>query len=108
MATLVLTAVGSLIGGPVGGAIGALLGNQVDRALFTPKGAKGPRLGSLAVQSSSYGSDLPRLYGTMRVAGSVIWATDLQESKHHSSSGKGQPKATSYSYAASFAVALSA
>ncbi len=44
----------------------------------------------------------------MRVAGSVIWSTDLQETKHKSSAGKGQPKTTSYSYSASFAVALSA
>ncbi len=108
MATLVLTAVGTLVGGPIGGAIGSLIGTQIDRSLFTPKGAKGARLGSLAVQNSSYGSDLPRLFGTMRVAGSVIWATDLKESKHSSSSGKGQPKSTTYSYSASFAVALSA
>ena len=108
MATLVLTAVGTLIGGPIGGAIGAVIGNTIDSAIFTPSGAKGARLESLAVQGSSYGSDLPKLFGTMRVAGSVIWSTDLQESKHKSSAGKGQPKTTSYTYSASFAVALSA
>ncbi|WP_419826070.1 phage tail protein [Sphingomonas sp.] len=106
MATLVLTAVGTLVGGPIGGAIGAALGSQVDRALFTPKGARGPRLGSLAVQSSTYGAELPRLFGTMRAAGSVIWATDLLESRHKSGA-KGQPKTTTYSYSTSFAVALS-
>ncbi len=108
MATLVLTAVGTVVGGPIGAAIGGLIGNQIDRALFTPAGAKGPRLESLAVQGSSYGADLPILFGTMRVSGSVIWATDLKEAKHKSSAGKGQPKVTSYSYSASFAVALSA
>jgi len=108
MATLVLTAVGTLIGGPIGGAIGAAIGNTIDRSIFTPKGAVGARLDSLVVQTSSYGSDLPKLFGTMRVAGSVIWSTDLQESKHKSSAGKGQPKTTSYTYSASFAVALSA
>jgi hypothetical protein len=108
MATLVLTAVGTVVGGPIGAAIGAVIGNQIDRALFTPKGAKGPRLESLAVQGSSYGADLPILFGTMRVSGSVIWATDLRETKHRSSAGKGQPKTTTYSYSASFAVALSA
>ncbi len=108
MATLVLTAVGTLVGGPIGGAIGAVIGGTIDRAIFTPKGATGARLGSLAVQSSSYGSDLPKLFGTMRVAGNVIWSTDLQESKHSSSAGKGSPKTTSYTYSASFAVVLSA
>ncbi|MBA2932991.1 hypothetical protein HZF05_02665 [Sphingomonas sp. CGMCC 1.13654] len=107
MATLVLTAVGTVIGGPIGAAIGAVIGNQIDRAVFTPKGAKGPRLDSLAVQGSSYGADLPRLFGTMRVSGSVIWATDLKESTHKFG-GKGKPKTTTYSYSASFAVALSA
>ncbi len=107
MATLVLTAVGTVVGGPIGGAIGAVIGNQIDRAIFTPKGAKGPRLDSLAVQGSSYGADLPRLFGTMRVSGSVIWATDLRESTHKSG-GKGRPTTTTYSYSASFAVALSA
>ena len=107
MATLLLTAVGSAIGGPIGGAIGAVIGNQIDRSIFTPKGAKGPRLDSLAVQGSSYGADLPKLFGTMRVSGSVIWATDLRESSHNSG-GKGQPRSTTYSYSASFAVALSA
>ena len=40
---------------------------------------RGPRLGDLAVQTSSYGSAIPRIYGRMRVAGTVIWATDLKE-----------------------------
>ncbi|HET8613775.1 MAG TPA: phage tail protein, partial [Sphingomonas sp.] len=106
MATLVLGAVGTLVGGPIGGAIGAVIGNQVDRALFSPRAAKGARLGSLAVQQSRYGSELPRLFGRMRIAGTVIWATDLKEDVHHSG-GKGRPKTTSYSYSASFAVALS-
>jgi hypothetical protein len=108
MATLVLTAVGTLVGGPLGGAIGALVGNQIDRGLFSPKAAHGARLDSLAVQASSYGTDLPRLFGTMRVSGSVIWATDLKEDKHRSGGGKGSAKTTSYSYSSSFAVALSA
>jgi hypothetical protein len=90
------------------GAIGALIGSQVDHALFSPKAAKGARLDRLAVQGSSYDADLPRLFGTMRVAGTVIWSTDLQESSHASGGGKGKPSSTSYSDSASFAVALSA
>ena len=108
MATLVLTAVGGAIGGPVGGAIGAILGQQIDGRLFAPKGRQGPRLGDLAVQTSSYGSELPKIFGMMRVAGTVIWATDLQEHKRTSGGTKGRPKTTDYSYTASFAVALSA
>lgn len=109
MATVVLSAVGTVIGGPIGGAIGALIGNAIDHAvLFKPKGREGPRLNELQVQTSSYGSQVPQLFGTMRVAGTVIWATDLRETKTKSGGGKGRPSVTSYSYSASFAVALSA
>ena len=107
MATLILTAVGRLFGGPVGGAIGAVLGQRVDQRLFAPKGRTGPRLTDLSVQTSSYGSAIPALFGKTRVSGTVIWATDLVETREKVKTGKGQPKQTVYSYAASFAVALS-
>ena len=108
MATLVLSAVGTAIGGPIGGALGALLGQSVDRnLLFKPKGREGPRLSDLAVQLSTYGKQIPRIYGTMRVSGSVIWATDLKESKKKSGGGKGRPSNTVFSYSVSLAVALS-
>jgi len=107
MATLVLSVAGTYFGGQVGGMIGAMVGQQIDQILFAPKPRQGPRLGGLSVQTSSYGSQIPKLFGTMRVAGTVIWATDLVE--HRSTrGGKGQPRVTSYSYSASFAVALSA
>lgn len=108
MATIVLSAVGGLVGGPLGAVIGAQVGNYIDHEiLFKPKGREGPRLSELRVQTSSYGTQIPKLFGTMRVAGSVIWANDLSEHRS-TSSRKGQPTTTSYSYTASFAVALSA
>ena len=69
MATLVLTAVGSAIGGPIGGAIGAFIGQQIDAEIFAPPARQGSRLKELAVQTSSYGSQIPGIFGTMRVAG---------------------------------------
>ena len=108
MATLILTAVGGAIAGPFGAAIGALAGQYADNALiFRQPARQGPRLTELAVQTSSYGTQIPQLFGTMRVAGTVIWSTDLIESSQ-TSHAKGQPSVTSYSYAASFAVLLSA
>ena len=107
MATLILTAVGTAIGGPVGATIGSLLGQAIDARLFAPKGREGPRLSDLRVQTSSYGSVIPRLYGRIRVAGTVIWSTDLIEHRQRQSAGKGRGSVTSYSYSASFAVALS-
>lgn len=109
MATMVLTVAGGLLGGPLGAAIGGLVGNAVDHAILPAgKRREGPRLSDLKVQTSSYGTQLPRLFGTMRVAGSVIWATDLVEHRASRSGGKGQPGTTTYSYTASLAVALSA
>lgn len=62
MATLVLTAVGTVVGGPIGGAIGSIIGQYVDRTLlFAPKARHGPRLGELAVQTSSYGTPIPKI-----------------------------------------------
>jgi len=107
MATLVLTAVGSAIGGPIGGAIGAAIGQQVDNNIFAPKPREGARLKELAVQTSSYGSQIPAIFGAMRVAGTVIWATDLVERRVKSGGGKGRPSAINYSYSVSMAVALS-
>ncbi|WP_223181531.1 phage tail protein [Sphingopyxis sp. LK2115] len=107
MATLVLTVAGGLIGGPVGAAIGAALGQQVDAAILAPKGREGPRLADLKVQASTYGQQIPQLFGTMRVAGSVIWATDLIERHEKRGGGKGRPSVTEYSYSVSLAIALS-
>jgi hypothetical protein len=107
MATVTLSAVGSVVGGPLGAAIGAIIGQQIDNVIFAPKGRQGPRLGELAVQTSSYGAAIPKIFGTMRVAGTVIWATDLREDKSSTGGGKGKPKTTNYNYSASFAVALS-
>ena len=78
MATLVLTTVGSMVGGPIGGAIGAVLGQAIDQRLFAPKARHGPRLGDLSVQTSAYGSAIPKIFGTMRVAGTVSWSSAVR------------------------------
>src|SRR5688572_31258169 len=98
MATLVFSTVGTILGGPIGGAIGALIGQSIDEQVLGPN-SRGPRLGDLSVQTSSYGTQIPRVYGRMRVAGSVIWSTDLVQSEE-TSGAKGQPGVT-YSYAVS-------
>lgn len=107
MATLVLTTLGTALGGPIGGALGSIVGQSIDRNLFGPPVRRGPRLGDLSVQTSSYGTPIPRIYGRMRIAGTVVWATDLREEEVISGGGKGAPGAIGYAYCASFAVALS-
>ncbi len=108
MATIILSAVGQAIGGPIGQSIGAAVGSLIDNKVFgKSKGRSGPRLKELEIQTSSYGTQIPKILGKMRVAGSVIWASALKESSQKEGGGKGQPSYTSYSYSASFAVALS-
>ncbi|WP_370033664.1 GTA baseplate fiber-binding domain-containing protein [Qipengyuania mesophila] len=107
MATLVLGALGTLVGGPLGGALGATLGRSLDAMIIGSPRREGLRLKELAVSTSSYGQPIPALYGKTRVAGTVIWATDLEERRETSGGGKGKPRTTSYSYSVSLAVALS-
>lgn len=106
MATLVFTAVGTALGGPIGGAIGSFVGNQVDHALAAGSRQEGPRLKELAVTTSSYGTPLPRYFGQMRAAGTIIWATDFRENREVTGGGKGRPSVTSFNYTVSLAVAL--
>jgi hypothetical protein len=105
MATLVFGAIGTALGGPLGGALGALLGQQVDNAIIGNGHVRGPRLKELEITASSYGSAIARHYGRMRVPGTIIWSTDLEEASA-TSGGKNRPDVTTYSYSVSFAVAL--
>lgn len=107
MATLILTSVGTLLGGPLGGMVGAAAGQSIDQRLFGPRGRQGPRLADLRVQSSHYGTPVPRVYGRMRIAGTMIWAADIVERRQRSRAAKGAPRNTTYRYTASFAIALS-
>lgn len=106
MATLALGAVGTLLGGPIGGLIGSFLGGAADRRLFGTARGQGARVADLRVQSSAYGEPIPRLYGRLRVAGNVIWSPGIVERAGRGSGKRGS--GTSYSYTASFAVALAA
>jgi hypothetical protein len=106
LATLVLSAVGGIFGGPLGRGLGALIGNQIDRLIFKPSSGEGPRLKELPVTTSSYGMPIARHFGTMRAAGSIIWANDIAESSEKVGGAKGSPSTKTYSYSASFAVVL--
>jgi hypothetical protein len=68
-----------------GAAIGGALGSLLD-----PKEIiEGPRLEDLKVQVSTYGIGIPRLYGTERFGGNVIWSTDKLEIATDTEAGKG-------------------
>jgi hypothetical protein len=78
---------GFFIGGGLGGALmGANLGMAAGNFLLPRKkqivklpSQEGARLADLRVQLSSYGEVIPKIYGSMRLAGNVIWALDIKE-----------------------------
>lgn len=111
----VLGVTGAVVGGIVGGVSGASLGFQIGYMAGTyvdPQDTRveGQKLDSLKVQDSSYGGGIPKIFGTMRTAGNVIWATDLiqHEKDDTRKGGKGGDTQTqvTYTYTANFALAV--
>ena len=107
--TLGLTAAGGYLFGPLGAGAGALVGSFLFGAGGGQK-VEGPRLGDLSVAASTYGGVIPVGFGTQKVAGTIIWATEIREEKHTNTQGGslfgGGTKVVEYRYFASFAVAL--
>jgi len=119
MASILLKSAGAAVGnmllpgfgGVLGGALGSVAGGMVDQSLGLNGRVTGPRLDSLAVQDSRYGAGIPVIYGTARVAGNVIWATDLIQTTHRNSVGGkggmgGGASAETYSYSVHCAVGI--
>lgn len=121
MATMMLTTVGTVVGTAVGGPVGGFIGGQIGRSLggaiegSAKKHYEGARLEELAVQTSTYGKVIPKLWGSMRLAGNVIWSRPMKETVTTttvSGGGKGggatRSKSTSndYSYYVTLAVAI--
>lgn len=102
------TIVGYSIGGPWGGAIGSVIGTVVGLQFEPDTERKGPRLDDRRVQVSTYGAAIPYLFGTVRVAGNVIWSEDIEEVTTENEQGKGGPTNTTitYTYFGTFAVLL--
>lgn len=114
MATILLQAAGAFLGGmlgPIGSAIGtaagALAGYAIDRALIEgTRRIEGPRMSGPRPFTAEEGNSLPRVYGTARIGGTLIWATRFKETRRTRRQGKLGPKLTEYSYYANAAFAL--
>lgn len=106
--------VGFYVGGPVGALQGAALGASIGGVLDPPKGptVEGPRLQDKGVQTSTYGTAMPRIYGTIGGAGNItqIENNQLKETvRKESSGGKGGGSSTTtklYTYSATFQLSL--
>lgn len=80
------------------------ISNAFDNRVF-----EGPRLDSFHLQTSRDGAPMARIYGRVRLAGQVIWASRIREtvSEDPVQSGKGGgPTQRNYSYSISFAIGL--
>lgn len=116
MATILFQAAGAALGGvfgPVGAivgrAVGALAGSIVDRSLINgSKTITGPRLGDARLPGADEGTAIGRVYGTMRVGGTLIWATRFEEEVSvERQGGKGRgPRVETYRYYANLAVGI--
>ncbi|KQI72698.1 host specificity protein [Loktanella sp. 5RATIMAR09] len=123
MATIALSAVGMALGGSIGGSVlglsmatigraaGAVIGQRIDQQILGAGSGsvETGRIDRFRVTGAAEGADVQQIYGRMRVAGQVIWASQFQESSSSSGGGKGAPsapKTTTYSYSVSLAVAL--
>jgi hypothetical protein len=119
MASIILRGVGTAvgnallpgIGGAFLGALGSVAGASLNGALGLGTKIQGPQLANLSVQDSRYGAGIPVVYGEARIAGNVIWSTDLiQASQTQNVGGKGGggETVTTYSYSVHCAVGICA
>ncbi|MEJ0062412.1 MAG: phage tail protein [Alphaproteobacteria bacterium] len=111
MASIVLSAAGNAVLPGVGGILGKLAGGAIDRQFgFGARKSEGPRLENLKVQDSRYGAGIPIIYGRARIAGQVIWSSDLIETVHEEDAGgkggTGGASSRRYSYSVNCAVAI--
>ena len=117
MATILLQAAGAALGsvfGPVGAIIGraagALAGSVIDRSLLGgTREVNGARLSSARLAGASEGTAIPRLYGTARLGGTLIWATRFEEETVTERTGgksSGGTRTTTYRYYANLALGL--
>ncbi|QOL79794.1 baseplate multidomain protein megatron [Pseudooceanicola spongiae] len=123
MATILLSAAGAAIGGTVGGSVlglsaavtgrfaGALLGRVIDQRIIGA-GSDAVETGRVArfrLTGAGEGDALPRVYGRMRIAGQVIWASQFSEVSTTSGGGKGAPrppKVANFSYSVNLGIGL--
>ncbi len=127
MATILLSAAGAAIGGGFGGsvlglsgavigrAIGATLGRVIDQRLMG-SGSSAVETGHVdrfRLTAASEGAPVGQVWGRMRVAGQVIWASRFLEKTTTTTTGGGKgapptPKTTTteFSYSVSAALAL--
>ena len=116
MATILLQAAGAALGsifGPFGAvlgrAVGALAGSVVDRSIINGTTTiSGARLGDARIPGADDGTAITRAYGTVRIGGTLIWATRFEEEvRTERTGGKASgPRVETFRYYANFALGI--
>ena len=116
MATILLQAAGAALGsvfGPVGAvlgrAAGALAGSVIDRSIINgTQTVSGARLGDARIPGAEDGTAITRAYGTVRIGGTLIWATRFEEEvRVERQGGKASgPRVETFRYFANFALGI--
>lgn len=116
MATILLQAAGAALGsvfGPVGAvlgrAVGALAGSVIDRSIINGMTTvSGARLGDARIPGAEDGTAITRAYGTVRIGGTLIWATRFEEEvRVERQGGKASgPRVETFRYYANFALGI--
>lgn len=119
MATVLLQTAGAALGsvfGPFGAilgrAVGGLAGAAIDQSLFGKSStATAPSLSGARISSADEGTPIARIYGTMRLSSSLIWATRFEEEitvERQGGKSASKPKKTveSKAYYANLAVGI--
>ena len=84
--------VGFMVGGPMGAQIGFVGGTVLGSMIFPMKSkVEMPKVGEYPIQRSNKGIPIPPIYGTVRMAGNILWMGKLisYTIKHSASGGKG-------------------
>ncbi|OJF98070.1 baseplate multidomain protein megatron [Pararhizobium antarcticum] len=116
MATILLQAAGAALGsvfGPVGAvlgrAVGALAGSAIDRSIINGVSTvRGARLGDARISGADEGTAITRAYGTVRIGGTLIWATRFEEEvRSERQGGKASgPRVETFRYYANLALGI--
>ncbi|MEM7732708.1 MAG: glycoside hydrolase/phage tail family protein [Pseudomonadota bacterium] len=128
MATILLSAAGAAIGGSIGGTVlglsaaavgrfaGAIIGRSIDQKLMGQgsEAIETGKISRLRLTGTGEGDAIARVWGKMRVAGNVIWASEFLENREvipgSGGGGKGSapptPTQVRYSYSVSLAIGL--
>lgn len=112
MAQLVIAAAGAAIGsalvpgvialGVTGAPAGWIVGSLIGSSFAPAQKVQGPRLSDLSVGSSAYGTPIPFVQGSPRLAGQIVYASSKREiattTRQGGKGGGAKQKVTTYSY----------